>query len=190
MRQLPAVILPLMFLAAVPLRAQPAPDAAPADAAAETTRRMAAVLQDSGLQWLAGQNSTWTTSFQGTTQQVVTVYVSVVGDLAVVQAPIAAPSSLPADRIADLLTLNFSLDLVKVSLQKDELIALDEAELRLLDGAGLKRIVESVAGCADDVATRLADPGTRPSEPPTVPQRSSQPASPTVLVAMAVDGRR
>jgi hypothetical protein len=53
--------------------------------------------------------------------------------------------------------MNLVVDLVKLSLagEDGDLVALNETELRLLDGPALKRIVSGVAFCADDVAAAL-----------------------------------
>ena len=71
-------------------------------------------------------------------------------------------AKLSAEQTAALLRMNFVADLVKLSLagEDSDLVALNETELRLLDGPSLKRIVSGLALCADDVAGALGGVST------------------------------
>jgi hypothetical protein len=122
-----------------------------------TLTRIATILSDSALPWTKASDTSWTTDFKGDHLATVTVLVSVVGDLVISQSVVATSAKLSAAQTAVLLRMNFVVDLVKLSLagEDSDLVALNETELRLLDGPGLKRIVSGVAVCADDVAGAL-----------------------------------
>jgi hypothetical protein len=127
-----------------------------------TLTRIATILSDSALPWTKASDSSWTTDFKGDHLARVTVFVSIVGDLVISQSVVATSAKLSAEQTAALLRMNFAVDLVKLSLagKDSDLVALNETELRLLDGPGLKRIVSGVAVCADDVAGALGEAST------------------------------
>ena len=122
-----------------------------------TLTRIATILSDSALPWTKASDTSWATDFKGDHLATVTVVVSVVGDLVISQSVVATSAKLSAEQMAALLRMNFVVDLVKLSLagKDSDLVALNETELRLLDGPGLKRIVSGVSVCADDVAGAL-----------------------------------
>jgi hypothetical protein len=115
------------------------------------------ILAGSTFKWTKSDDAAWSTEFKGEHVGTVTVYVSLIGDLVVSQSLIANSATLNVEQMAALLRINFTFDLVKLALEgKDgNLIALNETELRLLDGASVKRIVDSVAVIADDVGGTL-----------------------------------
>ena len=119
--------------------------------------KIAAILSNSKLPWTKASDTSWKTEFKGDHLATVTVFVSIVGDLVISQSVVATNAKLTAAQTAALLRMNFVADLVKLSLtgKESDLVALNETELRLLDGPGLKRIVSGVAFCADDVAAAL-----------------------------------
>jgi S1-C subfamily serine protease len=119
--------------------------------------KLAAILSNSTLPWTKASETSWTTEFKGDHLASVTVFVSIVGDLVISQSVVATSAKLTAEQTAALLRMNFAVDLVKLSLagKDNDLVALNETELRLLDGPGLMRIVSGVALCADDVAGAL-----------------------------------
>jgi S1-C subfamily serine protease len=127
-----------------------------------TLARIATILSDSALPWTKATDTSWTTEFKGDHRATVTVFVSIVGDLVISQSVVATSARLSAAQTAALLRMNFVVDLVKLSLagEDGDLVALNETELRLLDGPGLKRIVSGVAVCADDVAGALGGEST------------------------------
>jgi hypothetical protein len=127
---------------------------------------MAAILAASGLQLTKVGDTQWSAAFQGDRLPEVRIYISVFGDLVVSQGIVAKSSELGPDSPTALLELNFVKDLVKVSIQKDEVVALNETELRLLDGPGLKRIVLAVASCIDELAGSLSSARAATATPP------------------------
>jgi hypothetical protein len=131
--------------------------AAPTSIDPATPTTIAAILSSSTLQWTKASDTSWTTEFKGAHLGTVTVLVSIVRDLVISQSVVATSAKLTAEQTAALLRINFVADLVKLSLSgtNSDLVALNETELRLLDGPGLKRIVSGVARCADDVAGAL-----------------------------------
>jgi hypothetical protein len=131
-----------------------------------TLSKMATILSNSTLQWTKASDTSWTTDFKG--EHLVTVFVSIVGDLVISQSVVTTGAKLTSDQTAGLLRMNFVVDLVKLSLAgtDSDLVALNETELRLLDGPGLKRIVSGVALCADDVAQALEGKSTARASAP------------------------
>jgi len=127
-----------------------------------TLTRIATILSDSSLPWTKATDTSWTTEFKGDHRATVTVFVSIVGDLVISQSVVATSAKLSTAQTAALLRMNFVVDLVKLSLagEDGDLVALNETELRLLDGPGLKRIVSGLAVCADDVAGALGGEST------------------------------
>jgi hypothetical protein len=127
-----------------------------------TVTTIATILSDSALPWTKASDTSWTTAFKGDHRATVTVLVSIVGDLVISQSVVATSVKLSAAQTAALLRMNFVVDLVKLSLagEDGDLVALNETELRLLDGPGLKRIVSGVALCADDIAGALGGEST------------------------------
>ena len=141
-----------------------------------TLSKITTILNNSTLQWTKASDTSWATDFKG--DHPVTVFVSIVGDLVISQSVVATGAKLTAEQTAALLRLNFVVDLVKLSLAgtNGDLVALNETELRLLDGPGLKRIVSGVALCAEDVAQALEGKSTARASAPdlsavTVTQR-------------------
>ena len=87
----------------------------------------------------------------------VEIYVSVYGDLALVQTQLEGIGEPTAEQMTEILRLNYEMDLVKVALDGDGVVSvLNEASLRLLDGQALAQIVEAVAAVADEVAALLS----------------------------------
>ncbi len=123
--------------------------------------KLGAIVRDSGLELTKAGDAEWSVSYQGDHLPTVMVFVAALGDLVVTQSVIAPEAHLTPPQLNDLLRLNFDRDLVKVALQDGKrLVALNETELRLLDGPALKRIVLGVALCADDVAGSLGSSGS------------------------------
>ena len=122
-----------------------------------TLTKIATILSNSKLPWTKASDTSWKTEFKGDHLATVTVFVSIVGDLVISQSVVATSAKLNSEQTAVLLRMNFVVDLVKLSLagEDGDLVALNETELRLLDGPALKRIVSGVAFCADDVAAAL-----------------------------------
>ena len=87
----------------------------------------------------------------------VEIYVSVYGDLALVQTQLEGIGEPTTEQMTEILRLNYEMDLVKVALDGDGVVSvLNEASLRLLDGQALAQIVEAVAAVADEVAALLS----------------------------------
>jgi hypothetical protein len=117
------------------------------------TGKMLKLLEDSGLKYEKSGDRSWTVTYKGKNRATVTVHISVYEDLAVIQSIIAEAAKPTTAQMTEMLKLNLDVDLVKASLQGDNnLIALNETEMRLLDASGLKRIVIAVAAFADDLA--------------------------------------
>jgi len=140
-----------------------------------TLSKIATILNNSTLEWTKASDTSWSTDFKGDHLGTVTVFVSIVGDLVISQSVVATSAKLNAEQTAALLRINFVVDFVKLSLagKESDLVALNETELRLLDGPGLKRIVSGVALCADDVAGALNGKSTAQASTPSAPDRSS-----------------
>ena len=140
----------------------------PAGISPAAPTEIATILSSSTLQWTKASDTSWTTEFKGDHLATVTVFVSIVRDLVISQSVVAASAKLTAEQTAALLRMNFVADLVKLSLagKDSNLVALNETELRLLDGPGLKRIVSGVARCADDIAGALYGESTAPAPAP------------------------
>lgn len=143
-----------------------------------TLGNIATILSNSTLEWTKASDTSWSTDFKGDHLGTVTVFVSIVGDLVITETIVAASAKLNAEQTTALLRLNFVVDFVKLSLggKESDLVAVNETELRLLDGPGLKRIASGVALCADDVAGALKGKSTaRASMPstPSAPDRSA-----------------
>jgi hypothetical protein len=135
----------------------PVTSTAAASLSPATLGKILTILNNSTLQWTKASDTSWTTDFKG--DRLVTVFVSIVGDLVISQSVVATGAKLTAEQTGILLRMNFVVDFVKLSLAgtDSDLVALNETELRLLDGPGLKRIVSGLALCADDVALALGE---------------------------------
>jgi trypsin-like peptidase len=141
----------------------PAKDSDTGDTAAEISvspasiSRLESLLESSAFKWTKSEDAGWTTEFKGDHVATVTVFVSLIDDLVVSQSLIATSANLNLEQMTALLRINFTFDLVKLALEGSDgnLVALNETELRLLDGEGLKRIVNGLAVVADDVGGAL-----------------------------------
>lgn len=115
-----------------------------------SARRLGELLDGSGLEHDRIGEAVWETTFRGDNTPVIVVVVSLYGDLVVAQSVVAEEPQLAHDQALQILRWNFDTDLAKASLTSDgSLTVLNEAELRLLDGDGLRTIVDAVAALAD-----------------------------------------
>ena len=92
-----------------------------------------------------------------------------------------------SDQMGRMLKLNFTRDLVKISFEEDnDVVVLNETELRLLDTAALKRIVEAVAILADDVTLIVSgSPAALPASDLNIPPEKDGLASLSLLQGKA-----
>ena len=119
---------------------------------------MLALLEGSGLRYEKIAEQGWSITYEGNNLDTVDVYVSIYGDLALVRSVVANDIEPATEQMAEMLRINFDVELAKVSLDGDgDITALNETELRLLDAQGLTHIVDAVAAAADGVASLLSD---------------------------------
>ena len=119
---------------------------------------MLALLEGSGLRYEKIAEQGWSITYEGNNLDTVDVYVSIYGDLALVRSVVANDIEPTTEQMAEMLRINFDVELAKVSLDGDgDITALNETELRLLDAQGLTHIVDAVAAAADGVASLLSD---------------------------------
>ncbi|MGE4183211.1 MAG: hypothetical protein AB7J34_25615 [Limisphaerales bacterium] len=101
-------------------------------------------------------DTVWSTSFEGDHLASVDVLITLGDGVLYVMSTIEEGSQLTAAQTDALLRLNFDMNYAKVGVDDDgDLIALNEAELRLIDAQALETIVNAVATVADDAAEAL-----------------------------------
>jgi S1-C subfamily serine protease len=163
--------------------------AAPTGPSPAALSRMAALLAASTLEWTKNGETNWSTSYKGKSLPMVTVSVSLIGDLVVCQSVAATAPKLSVEQMAALLKFNFTVNLVKVSWPENNkgekvLLVLNETEIRLLDSAGLKRIVDTVALNTDTLAGWLAPPPAAASAPPPPPTPPTPPTGVSTVIML------
>ncbi len=159
---------------APPAGTQAAPATSTTAVSQASLSRMSAILSASGLDWTKNDENSWTTSFKGNKRELVKVFAAIYGDLVVTQSIAIGDATPTPEQMSEMLRLNFSVDLVKWSIDnKKSLVLLNETELRLLDGPGLKRIVEAIAARADTTPSDLAAIATTPNTPAPPPPSGS-----------------
>ena len=96
-------------------------------------------------------DTSWLVRFSGNHAQQLTVYISEYRGFALAQGIAAKNVSLSPPQMEQLLKANLNTDLVRMSVSADKsLIVLGEADLRLLDVAGLEQLVDEVASGVDN----------------------------------------
>lgn len=128
---------------------------------------LAGLLKSTGLDWTKKGESSWSTDYKGKILQTVTVTVTAIDELALVASVVDLPSTVGDAEALRLLRSSFDVSLVAMYVtDKGKAVAANETELRLLDGPGLKRIVEQVAIGADNAAAILTKPAAVESAAP------------------------
>jgi hypothetical protein len=127
---------------------------------------MLKLLEASGLNYKKTGESSWSVSYKGDNLPVVVVNIWNADGYTVFASTVARKPRLTPEKMHEIMRANYAFNLAKAALDEDQdLIVLNEAETRLLDGAGLERIADMVASAADDVAGLLNGATARETMP-------------------------
>lgn len=130
--------------------------------------RLSEIVDASGLDFEQSSDGYWFTSFSGGTyldQVAVAVYLASDTLVIVLGGVDGTTTELTALQLMSLLELNYDLSLAKVSFDTDGAIwPMAEAELRMLDGAGLALIADAVALATDEATGIVASSAAIPTE--------------------------
>jgi len=101
-------------------------------------------------------DTSWVATFSGDHAKSVRVYIEANSDLALITSIVSKNPTLSVDQLTTIMKRNVTMDLVRAGITKDgSLMVLGEAELRLLDSAGLETLVDAVAVYVDEAVGYL-----------------------------------
>ena len=137
---------------------QPAATSSQPDSASAYIAQLRAAVEASGVSYQSTDDDTWRIDYRnGDHFDAVTVLVSIHLDMALFQALVAEQPTLTDDLAAELLTVSWQQNLVKLGLDSDgDLRALQELPVRIVDGQTVDRVARAVAAAADEAAGVLA----------------------------------
>ena len=121
--------------------------------------QLKAAVKSSGVSYQSIDDDTWRIDYRdGTYLDAVTVFVSVLTDMALFQAIVAKQPTLTDGLAAKLLTLSWQQNLAKMGLDPSgDLLALQEFPIQMIDGETVNLVADAVAAAADEAAGVLVD---------------------------------
>ena len=147
-------------------QASPAGPATSQATSAVQASATAALVAATGLDWKKNSDTSWSTDYKGKSLETVTVSVVIAEDIILVASFVPTPPNLTPQQVRSLFTASLDVTLASYYLtDKGVLATANQTELRLLDAAGLKRIVESVALGADNASRLLTNVVTETPAP-------------------------